>query len=545
MAIDFDAVVVGSGAGGGVAAHALAARGWRVALLEKGRNPYPGLDGPVLRGSLLSNDELKRMRRNYGYHDPLIEPRTFRQTADGPFQTVEVQGLGVCVGGGTVHYDADSPRVRRDCLRRLSVYGPVEGAEVVDWPIAYEDLVPAYDLVERLLGVQGLAGADPFAEPRGPYPMPPGYPALSGLVLSAGAESLGYHPHPMPMAVNSVAYGGRPACANCGFCAMGCPINAKSSTAVTVIREALRGGNLTLLSECCALEILGEPSGERARGVRYLDARGAEQTLTARHVVVACNAIETPRLLLASTSSAHPDGLGNGSGLVGRCLMMHAVFLAVAVFDREIRSYRGRVITHAMADLTVDDGNPGRFKGGYVELGGSHHPVTEGIRYPWLVHKQLITTGPYRRRVATVTMIGEDVPVRDNRVELDPEVRDVYGRPVARITYVRHPHDVAMMAYFQPKLVEIAQAAGAREVMPMELASPTGQPDTKHLLGTARMGTDPQASVTDPFGRLHEVENVWIADGSVYPTSGAFNPTLTQQALALRSANHLADLEEG
>lgn len=532
---DFDVVIVGSGAGGGVAALALAARGRKVALIEKGRNAYPTLAEPELRGSLFGNDEVRR-RRYYGFHDPFIEPRTFRDDPKKLAVTREVQGLGVTVGGGTVHYDADCPRLQAVDFRMLSAFGPVPGASVVDWPLGYADLAPFYDEVEKAIGVQGDAASDPFAEPRGAYPMPAGHPSKAGLLLSDGARALGLHPHPMPMAINSVFYGNRPACVNCGFCALGCPVNAKGSTAVTVVREALLSGNCTLIPESCVTEVLVEPSGTRASGVAYIDAKGTKQTLTATEIVLAANAIETPRLLLASASAKHPNGLGNGSGLVGRHLMFHVIFASVGVFDEEVRSYYGRPITHALADFTSEQGMLQGLRGGYVELGGSTHPVEVGVSLPWLFHKDLMTGNAYRNRIASVSMIGEDVPVADNRVELDEKVRDVYGRPAPRITYTRHAHDQALVDLYMPKLREIALASGAKETIDYDFAKEDGVPSTRHLLGTTRMGTDPTSSVVDAFGRLHEVENVWIADGGIWPTSAAFNPTLTQQALALRTA---------
>ncbi len=538
---DFDAVIVGAGAGGGVMAYALARAGWRVALIEKGRNPYPTLGQPELRQSTLGNDEI-RFRRFYGYHDPFIEPRTFRDGPAAPVRSGAYQPLGVTVGGGTVQYDGDSPRLQRVDFRVRSAFGPVDGADLVDWPITYDDLAPYYDVVERIIGIQGRAGADPFAETRsGDFPMPPGYPSKGGLLLSAAARSLGYHPHAMPMAINSIAYGGRTACVNCGFCGFGCPVDAKGSTAVTAVRGALLTGRLTLLSECCALRVDTEPSGTHASGVTYLDARGQMQSVTGRHVVLALNAIETPRLMLTSTNAQHPDGLGNSSGLVGRYMMFHTIFAAIGFFDVEIRSYRGRPITHAMADFTQPDGTPGWIRGGYVELGGQLHPIEEGVHYPWTLHRELMLSGDNRRRIAAASMIGEDVPQASNRVEIDPTVRDVYGRPVARITYRRHAHDQQLVDRYMPKLEAIVDAAGARSIIRRDFAVDDGVPDTKHLLGTTRMGTDPAMSVTDPWGRLHDVDNVWIADGGTWPTSAGFNPTLTQQALALRTAAYMVD----
>ncbi len=539
---DFDAVIVGAGAGGGIAAYVLATRGWKVALLEKGRNSYPTLGAPVLQGNLFGNDEI-RLHRYYGYQDPFVEPRTFRPGAGATQATIDFQGLGVTVGGGTVQYDADSPRLQRIDFRSRSTFGPVDGADVVDWPISYDDVAPFYDATEALIGVQGDATSDPFAEPRGPYPMPPGYPPKGAMLLVAAAQRLGYHPHPMPMAVNSIFYRGRPACTNCGFCHYGCPANAKGSTAVTAIREALLTGNLTILSESCATEVLTTPSGESATGVRYIDPKGQTQVVSGKHVVVAANAIETPRLLLASSSSAHPDGVGNSSGLVGRYLMFHVYFPVVGVFAEEIRSYRGRVDTHAISDLAQKDAAIDGVRGGYVELGGQLQPLDEGLEYPWLVGRQMMVDGRYRRRIVAASMCGEDVPQAANRVDLDPKVHDVYGRPAARVTYSRHSHDQSVIDLFQPKLIEILREAGAVETLPTDPAK-DGPPDTKHLMGTMRMGTDPTTSVTDSRGRLHDVENVWIADGSLWPSSAAFNPTLTQQALAWRTAAYLVNPTE-
>ncbi len=542
MAADFDVAVVGSGAGGGIAAYVLAARGWKVALLEKGRNPYPTLAEPELRGSLYGNDEI-RQRRSFGFQDPLIEPRVWES---GGTRRVDgrVQALGVGVGGGTVFYDGDCPRVQRTDLRLLSTYGAVAGADVVDWPLDYSDLEPFYDATEALIGIQGQAGADPFAEARRPYPMPPGYAPKSGLVLAEAATRMGYHPHPMPMAVTSMGFRGRPECVNCGFCHAGCPINAKCSTAVTVVRDALLTGNCTLLAECCVTAIDSEPSGERATGVSYLDPAGAKARLTARHVVVAANAIETPRLLLESASAAHPNGLGNGSGLVGCYLMFHVNFSSVGTFDDPLCAYRGRIVTHALADFTAVRPGPGVVRGGYVELGGQLQVVEEAAEYPWFLHNELMGSGRYRRNMTAVGMIGEDVPVRDNRVELDPTVKDVYGRAVPRIIYNRHSHDQQVVDTYLPKLEEIIRAAGAREVISVDFQLRDGFADTKHLLGTTRMGNDADHSVTDKWGRLHELENVWVCDGGVYPTATAFNPTLTQQALAYRTAAFMANPED-
>lgn len=544
MATTFDAIVVGAGAGGGVAAAVLAKNGWKVALIEKGRNAYPTLAEPVLRHSLFSNDEIKH-RRFYGFHDPFAEPRVYRDSETATPVTRDLQGLGVTVGGGTVFYDGDSPRVQPADFKLLSTYGAVAGATLVDWPIDYAELAPHYDEVEKQIGIQGLAGSDPFAAPRGPYPMPPGRPPKVSTLLAKGAKALGLHPHPMPMANNSVAYGGRPACGDCGFCHMGCPIDAKGSTAVTAVRAGLLTGNLQLFTETCVTKVLSNAAGDHATGVEVIGPDGAIGQFFAKHIVIGVNAIETPRLLFASAPVGKPEGLANSSGLLGRNLMFHMVFGVIGVFDIEIRPYRSRVVTHALADYTVPDGSKDWLRGGYVELGGQVQPIEYGAQLPWPIHKSLMVNGRYRRKIAAVAMMGEDMPQLANRVELDPKVRDIYGRPVARVTYTRHAHDQAVIDRYMPKLNAIATAAGAVEVMQIDFVKQDGAPDTKHLLGTARMGDDAKQSVTDRWGRAHDLDNLWVVDGSVFATSTAFNPTLTQQALAHRTALRMVELGGG
>ena len=215
-----DVVIIGSGAGGGIAAKILAEEGLKVLLLEKGENHFVGLDlpGNNLRNRL-GNDELKFVHRDFIDQDPRIEPRTYRSSeGEEPF-VGKVNSLATTVGGGTIHYDGNSPRIQQKDLRIKTLYGhldELDGTSIEDWPISYQELEPYYDEVERIIGVQGEAGINPFEEPRSsPYPMPPGYPKYVSVLLSDAARSLGYHPSPTPMAINSVAYRGRPACSNC------------------------------------------------------------------------------------------------------------------------------------------------------------------------------------------------------------------------------------------------------------------------------------------------------------------------------------------
>jgi choline dehydrogenase-like flavoprotein len=543
-----DVVVIGSGAGGGMSAKILAEGGLSVVLLEKGSNLFTGLgDKGRIRATHLGNDELKFVHRYLIDQDPRIEPRTYlEKDGDTPF-VGRVNSLGVTVGGGTIYYDGNSPRCARKDFRIRSIYGQLPGTLMEDWPIGYEDLEPYYEDTERILGVQGEAGVNPFEEPRNPYPMPPGYSKYVSLLEAEAARRLGYHPAPTPIAINSRAYRGRPACANCGFCGShGCAIGAKGSTAVTTIREALLTGRCELRPESCVTRIETSADGSRVEAVRYLDARGQEVRQTAGAFVLAANAIESARLCLLSANAEHPAGLGNGSGMVGRNLMFHNVWSIVGFYPFRVHGHRGRVGTHGMDDFNraPEHGESGRpFGGGIVEFGQQLHPIAEAknLKVPGSFHKRYMRSSLFRDRLGVVTFIGEDPPVPTNRVELDPVVRDVYGLPVARIVYAPHENDYAAADFYVPKLKKVLREAGARFVFSSLLSIQSGGiPDTKHILGTLRMGTDPATSVTDAWGKFRDLDNLYCADGGVFTTSTGYNPTLTIQALAYRQAKSIA-----
>ena len=543
-----DAVIIGSGAGGGMAAKILAEGGLKVLLLEKGDNLFVGLDRPegIVRNHL-GNDELKFVHRDLIDQDPRIEPRTFRRSeGDKTVFMGKVNTIGTTVGGGTIHYDGNSPRVQQKDLRIKTIYGSLEGTSVEDWPLSYDDLEPYYDEVERTVGVQGQAGINPFEEPRSsPYPMPPGYPKYHSEILADAARSLGYHPYPTPIAINSVAYRGRPACSNCGFCGNhGCAINAKGSTAVTAIRDALLTGNCELRPNCFVYGLKTNETGTAVESVEYIGPGGETVSQPGGLFILAGNAIESARLCLLSVSGTHPNGLGNRSGLVGRNLMFHPTRSIFGIFPQRMHIHRGRVGTQGMDDFLKPPDPDKVFGGGVVEFGSQLHPIMEAKNLVLIGenHKKYMRASLVRDHLGVVTYIGEDPPVRTNQVDLDPEVRDVYGFPVARITYDTPPHSVRAEGRFVPKLERILWEAGAMFVLAVpEALWSGGIPQTKHIMGTLRMGTDPNQSVTDRYGRFHDLENLYCADGGVYVTSTGYNPTVTIQALACRQAHHVLE----
>ncbi len=542
-----DAVIVGSGPGGATVADVLTAAGWTVTIVEKGRNHLLDPDDLTRPAFDYSNDEIKFLNRHFLGPDPLVEPRTFRtREADGDRTHVgEVNNVPSTVGGGGTHADGKVPRFRPDDFRLLSVFGPQPDADIADWPLDYDELEPFYAEVERAIGVAGTEGANPFAGPRsGPFPMPSGPPMYGATVSAAAAERLGYHPYPAPTAANSVPYDGRPACNNCGFCAyFGCPIHAKGDP-IAMLQRAMASGRAELLTETFVSRV--RIDGRRATGVELIGPDGTDRFLAARHVVIAAGAIETPRLLLLSEVD-HP--------LVGRYLMTH--FQTIVAGSMPFRTYaeRGRAVTHVHDDMIVGDGTTAAaattaglpwLRGGLVEHSGSGLPIMEAKHLPWGAHHPgLMADSPIRARLWAFIMQGEDLAYPDNRVDLDPKVKDARGFPAARITYRPRRHELVASAHYGPQLEAILKEMGAEWTALTSspgtgnASSPEAVPESRHNMGTVRMGTDPGTSVVDPEGRLHGVDNVIVADSSVFVTSAGYGPTLTLAALAARAAHRM------
>jgi gluconate 2-dehydrogenase alpha chain len=561
------AVVIGSGAGGSFAAMELAQAGWQVVVFEKGPNYFTNLAGEGPIGTLFANDDLKMNARYFAGPDPLAFPRTWRPSDAAAVQyTGSVDDLPQLVGGGTVHWDAKVPRFWDIDFQQLSALGPVPGSDLADWPFSYSDIAPYYDEVEKLIGVQGDAQAMPGIvlrhAPRGPFPMPPGPQQRSSMVLAAGAAAVGLHPYPFPMGINSQPYNGQHACNNCGFCAgYGCPVVARPS-ALIPLRLSLRTGRVTLIPETMVTRVglKGSGAARRATGVSWVrmtsrgPVTGAE---SADVVVMAASAIETVRLALLS---AFPDQ----SGKLGRRLMLHSFTDGTAIFpDERMHAHRGRSTTQCAEDAADPDFPGARayaranglpyIRGGTMELGGSQHPIAEAQSYQTLLglvrsfkpfgaeFKQLMRSSILRDRLAGVSMVGDELPYLDHTVTLDPAVEDVFGLPAAQITWSPGRYEQVAQQFYIPLLKKMMTTAGAGVALAVPgTVNSGGMPTGSHIMGGMMMGADPAASVTDPYGRVHGLDNVYVADGSVFVTSGAHNPTNTIMAVALRNMRHLA-----
>jgi choline dehydrogenase-like flavoprotein len=562
------AIVIGSGAGGSIAAMEFAQAGWQVTVFEKGPNHFGGLDGDGPVTTVFSNDDLKMNVRYFAGPDPLVFPRTWRPVGASANQhTGSVDDLPQLVGGGTVHWDAKVPRFWDIDFQQLSALGPVHGADVADWPFGYADIAPCYDEVETLIGVQGDTGALPglvrqHAPRAGQFPMPPGPQQHSSLTVAAGATDIGMHPFPFPMAINSQSYNGQPACNNCGFCAnYGCPIVARPS-ALVPLRRALATGQVTLIPETMvtSVELAGPAAAQRATGVHWVRMTpGGPVTGThnADVVVMAASAIETVRLALLSS---FPDR----SGKLGRRLMLHSFVDGTAIFAEErLHAYRGRSTTQCAEDACDPDFPGARayakanglpyIRGGIMELGGSQDPISEAQSYQTLLRlvrahkpfgtdfKQLMRASILRDRLAGCSMVGSELPYLTHTVTLDPTVKDVFGLPVARITWSAGQYEQTAQQFYIPLVKKMMARAGAAVTLAVPATvNSSGLPTGQHVMGGMMMGADPATSVTDSYGRVHGVDNVYVADGSVFVTSGAHNPTNTLMAVALRNMRHLA-----
>lgn len=535
-----DAVVIGSGAGGGVVAKELATNGFRVALLERGR---------LQKYAETGHDELRSQRTTvlgnaFGPDDErhlrlvrLGDDTGFRETlpSEGAYGNV-----AACVGGGTFSFGAMAWRFHEKDFRMRSTYGAPEGSTLEDWPISYTDLEPFYTKAEWEIGVSGKAGSNPFEPNRSkPYPMPPLPYSKEGNVLLAAAGRLNWHPFPIPMLINSVAYQGRPGCIRCPHCVgFACEANSKNSTASTVIPQAIKTGLCDLRTECVAKEILTDAKG-RATAVTYFKGRDLIEQ-PCRFVIVSASATESPRLLLNSKSKLHPNGLGNNSDWVGRNLQGHAYCGAYGLFREELFDGLGPAACIAVCDF--NHGNPG--------IRGGAMLANEFIRLPYLFARNVRPPGAPRwglahkqfqrdryKHCAGIKGPVQEMPVFTNRVEVDNSRKDYWGIPIARLTGRRHPHDIETGRFIAERAAQWLKEAGAEQTW--MTAPGKGTTGGQHQAGTCRMGNDPKTSVVDSHCRIHDTGNVYVADGSVHVTNGGFNPSLTILAVAYWASHHI------
>jgi gluconate 2-dehydrogenase alpha chain len=551
-----DIVIVGLGAVGGIAALPLAEAGLEVIGLEA---------GSWLTARDFAPDELKNNVRGWpqSVQKANHEVPTHRPNASAPYSPrPAVHPMMNAVGGTTLHYWAQSWRLNpwdfkvvSETTRRYGASRIPRGSTVEDWPFGFDELEPFYDKVEYEIGISGKAGnikgaIDPagnrFEGPRSrEYPMPPLRGTEFTERMGASARKLGWHPFPGPAAINSRTYEGRPACAFHGFCNRGgCHINAKSSTAVTTIPKAVRTGRLSVITRAHVTAITVGVDG-RVNGVEYVKD-GETYVQPARVVLLASYTYENVRTLLLSRSRAFPNGLSNNHGQVGRHYFSHNQVSGVtALFPMNLNNWYGLpaqgVAVDEWADDNFDHGSLDFIGGGNLWVYSDRRPIaaanttTFGRAPRWgSGWKAFIKDNADRTNTAYLQKTT--LPYEQNYLDLDPVVRDPLGNPVCRITADYQDNEKKVAVFVQDKMVQWFMEAGAVDT----IKGPFGTmgPST-HAYGGTRMGDDSETNVVDRWGFSHEAPNLGILGASVMGTSGARNPTLTAQALAWRTADHL------
>ena len=502
-----DVCIVGVGSAGGVLLQRLAKAGFRVVGIEAG--PFWHTERDWVSDEAGSHRLYWNDLRITGGENPL---------------TFGANNSGRGVGGGSVHWAAFTPRFHPSDFRVYSDDGV--GA---DWPISYWDLKPYYEMIEREMPVSGPAyypWGDPHGYPYGPHPS-----AGVSDVLIRGCTHLGIRVSAGgPVGIAAGSYGDRPHCIYRGFCIQGCKVGAKASTLVTHVPHAVHYG-AEIRDNCMVARVKMGSNGE-VSGVMYFDPDGHEVEQKARLVIVCGYAIETPRLLLNSACPGFEHGLANSSGTVGKYLMAQAGNVVLGRFAAPVRMYKGPPANALTEEFYETDPRRDFARGFAVQTVGplpiafAKQMTAAKGSWGWGLRRVMMDYNHW----AALGLLGEILPWEENRVELADE-KDQHGLRVAKVTFALHDNDKKLIAYGKDKVEQIMWAAGAEDVVQ--------EARYAHLVGAARMGSDPRTSVVDGFGQSHDIPNLFICDGSILPTQGSANPGLTIQALAARTADYL------
>jgi choline dehydrogenase-like flavoprotein len=501
---EVDLLVIGAGAGGCTLAQRLARRGWRIVVLESG--PFWDPDRDWVSDEAGSHKLYWTQPRVIGGADPV---------------ELGKNNSGHGVGGSMVHYAGYVPRFHPSDFRTRSADGVG-----VDWPIDYGDLRAHYELVESELPVAGQdwPWGDPHSYPYAPHPISAG-----AHEARAGAHALGIEVRIGPVAIPNGVFGNRPHCIYRGFCLQGCKVNAKASPLITHLPDAIEHGvEVRANSHAVSIELDG---GGRARGAAYHDAGGRVRLQRAAAVAVAGYSIETPRLLLLSTSVRFPNGIGNQHDQVGRYLMVQGAPQVAGRFPDLLGMYKAPPPEISSEHFYETDEQRGFARGFSIQTVGPQ-PIA------WAEH--VLADGHWGQALReymrdynhwfTLGALCELLPLAENRVTLADE-RDSRGLPVARVDYSQCENDRASIAFAKATMHRIWEAAGAQDVLTIDRYA--------HLVGGCRMGRSPHDSVVDGDHRVWGMPNLFVTDGSVMPTQGSANPALTIMALASRLAERL------
>ncbi|GAA5133072.1 GMC family oxidoreductase [Thalassotalea piscium] len=561
----YDICIVGSGAGASPVAYTLAKAGAKVLILEK---------GPWLTEKEFFKDELAISLRD-AYNPKLsdeqhvIEELYQDQNGEAYWQGEPTSESGWSfwngnvVGGSSNFMSGYFHRLKPIDFKLKSEFGEIEGANVEDWPITYEELEPYYAKVEREIGVSGKVVQHPFQEPRSsdfPYPPVLEHPVASW--IDKAAKLIGYHAIPVPRAILSRPAMGRNSCEYSGYCSSyGCSSGAKGDARAALLNHAVATGNLTIIPNAKVYHLSSNESGE-VTGVNYYDSAGRKRLVSANIYVVACQAIETSRLLLASKSKKFPNGLANNNGQVGKNLVFSAGGTGQGDFSYDQLTEQkqaelkqvGPFINRALQDwYQINDKNfnganqQGKAKGGTIDFLFYQNPIARargterdengelmwGKQLQAALHKEFTSYKTLRFEV-----FNDWLPTDDCFVTLDQETTDKWGDPVAKVRIGAHGHDLLVGEYLAEKGAKLLEAMGAENIS----TSVSSYPPTNLMAGGCRFGVDPKTSVLDKNCRAHEVNNLYVTDGSFMPTGGSVPYTFTIYANAFRVAEHIKRL---
>jgi choline dehydrogenase-like flavoprotein len=537
----YDVCVVGSGAGGAPIACALARRGLKVVIVERGRHYDP---------CSFRIDELEACIRDTFFPD-MDEGAREIHYGDNPALLANHLWPGTCVGGGTVRMTGWFMRMKKRDFKPVSAYGPVEGSSLADWPIEYETLAKYYDKVQHDVGMSGESGCVPGEESGEPFGFPPLDAHPFAQLMDTACADLGYRSFATPRAVLSADKGKRKHCTLRGFCgSYGCPRGAKGSTLVTYVPEALATGNATLLCEHYVHRL--EASGDQVVAAHCYNADDRRVTVKADLFVVACGSIETARLLLNSRTGSNRDGLANSSGLVGKNLTFRFPCTVDGYFPKSLLPARplqhSTFVQRSIQDFHLLDAKELRYpKGGTISFILAHpNPINrakllsydqQGKRvYGQALREKLQDYFQYLHVVSEGFI--EYLPNPGTHVTLSDEHSDRWGVAVARVSMKAHPDNTLASRHIARKIAILYRHMGAERAIYSSVPFVAGG-ECQH--GTCRAGEDPSMSVLRPDCRSHDIRNLYVTDGSFMPTGLTVPPTFTIMANSLRVADCILD----
>ncbi len=545
----YDICIVGSGAGAAPVAYELSKAGYRVAVLEK---------GPWFKTADFTKDEITAIRRQVYFPHISDEPQVL-ETEDifGDWVAEPSHDFwnGNMVGGSSNLMSGYFHRLKPVDFKLLSTFGEIPGANIADWPITYDELEPYYTKVEQIVGVSGKVVDHDYQEPRSTpgFPYPPLQENIVSRWLDHAAEQLGFQLIPVPRAILSRPAKDRDACYYSNFCgSYGCSSNAKGSARAALLNVAVETGNCHIIPRAKVFHLETDGNGSVVKA-HYYDRHGNRQHIEAGIFVVAAQAVETSRLLLMSKNPEFPGGLANNNGQVGKNLIFSAGgtgsgelhYADLNPREAEALKEPGVFVNRALHQwYEFNDPHTGkRIKGGTVDFLFEHaNAIPKALRLKWDKNGHLVFGKEYKKilknyftgmRKIKFEVFADWLPNDQCFVSLDPKVKDKWGDPVARIRTGYHPHDLKVGKFLAAKAETLLRKTGARNVH----SNISGGAPSNLQAGGCRFGNDPATSVLDKNCRAHEVENLYITDGSFMPTGGSVTYTWTIYANSFRVAD--------